>query len=74
MNSSVSNLIEKMENDGYLYLQMWQGEPSSPDRVRLPSGEILDEFELHERLKINPNNDLRYAKIYLDAIFQSIER
>ncbi len=54
----IRNRIEGIEQEGFVYLQDWQGVPYIPDRIKLPDGRILDESELISLLEKEPENPL----------------
>lgn len=45
----ITPLLKEFEKHGYFFLHSWtMDEPVTPDRIKMPSGEILDEYELDE--------------------------
>jgi hypothetical protein len=62
--------IHSIEQEGFVYLQDWQGDPYIPDRVALPDGRVLDESELISLLEKDPRDPvLRKAERLMDLYF-----
>jgi len=68
--SRIEKEIQSIEQEGFVYLQDWQGDPYIPDRVVLPDGRILDESELISLLEKSPRDPvLRKAERLMDLYF-----
>ena len=55
--------IENFEKTGYMFYQAWtMDEPRTPDRIKIPSGEIMsiDELENLEFGEVEKRNALEY--------------
>ncbi|MCH8945739.1 MAG: hypothetical protein IIA85_02355 [Nanoarchaeota archaeon] len=74
--SRIKEEVRVLEEEGFEYLQDWQGQPYIPDRVKLPDGSTLDESELEKELEENPQYILlqkasRLVDLYFAEGFES---